>query len=67
MWRCSKAVGVVRNTALGLKVLGEGELSKKLEVKAAKFSAPPGRRSKPRVAPRSSADLTFVFSVFSTE
>ncbi|MHC4245248.1 MAG: 50S ribosomal protein L15 [Planctomycetia bacterium] len=31
--------GVVRNTALGLKVLGEGELSKKLDVKAAKFSA----------------------------
>ena len=31
--------GVVRNTALGLKVLGEGDLSKKLDVKAAKFSA----------------------------
>jgi len=31
--------GVVRNTSLGLKVLGEGDLSKKLEVKAAKFSA----------------------------
>ena len=32
------ARGIIRDTNLPLKVLGEGELSKKLEVKAAKFS-----------------------------
>ena len=32
------ARGIIRDTSLPLKVLGEGELSKKLEVKAAKFS-----------------------------
>lgn len=32
-------LGVVRDTSLPLKVLGEGELSKKLNVTAAKFSA----------------------------
>lgn len=32
-------LGVVRDTSLPLKVLGEGELSKKLTVTAAKFSA----------------------------
>ena len=32
-------LGVIRDTGLPLKVLGEGDLSKKLEVKAAKFSA----------------------------
>ncbi|MBC04531.1 MAG: 50S ribosomal protein L15 [Phycisphaerae bacterium] len=32
-------LGVIRDTGLPLKILGEGELSKKLEVKAAKFSS----------------------------
>lgn len=32
-------LGIIRDTKLPLKVLGEGELGKKLEVKAAKFSA----------------------------
>ena len=32
-------LGVIRDTGLPLKVLGEGDLTKKLEVKAAKFSA----------------------------
>jgi large subunit ribosomal protein L15 len=32
-------MGLVRNTQLPLKVLGEGELTKKLHIKAAKFSA----------------------------
>ena len=32
------ARGIIRDTSLPLKVLGDGELSKKLEVKAAKFS-----------------------------
>ena len=31
--------GLVRNTTLPVKILGEGELSKKLDVTAAKFSA----------------------------
>ena len=31
-------LGIIRDTNLPLKVLGEGELTKKLEVKAAKFS-----------------------------
>jgi large subunit ribosomal protein L15 len=34
-----EAVGVVRDTSLPLKVLGEGDLTKKLNVTAAKFSA----------------------------
>ena len=32
-------LGVIRDTKLPLKVLGEGDLTKKLEVKAVKFSA----------------------------
>lgn len=32
------ARGIIRDTSLPLKVLGEGELTKKLDVKAAKFS-----------------------------
>ena len=33
-----KAAGIVKNAKDGIKVLGEGELTKKLTVKAAKFS-----------------------------
>ena len=34
-----KAAGIVKNAKDGIKVLGEGELTKKLTVKAAKFTA----------------------------
>jgi large subunit ribosomal protein L15 len=33
-----KAVGIVRKELDGVKILGRGELTKRLEVKAAKFS-----------------------------
>ena len=49
-------LGLVRDTALPLKVLGEGELSKKLTVTAAKFSA--SARAKIEAAGGSVTEIT---------
>ncbi len=35
---CPKEAGIVKNEKSGIKVLADGELTKKLTVKAAKFS-----------------------------
>ena len=39
-----KNAGIVKNAKDGIKVLGNGELSKQLTVKAAKFSAPAAQK-----------------------
>ena len=40
-----KAAGLIKKVGDGVKVLGDGELTKKLTVKAAAFSTPPPDRA----------------------